>query len=192
MLLLELIHSCVNMTERLHPSVCVTVDRRPRRTLRTASPCSSPPLRAGIPLLMAKNVFFKISPEKNKPHIRVLAVFPGPVWSKLGGKIHLDLRAISGLWERCKSAVFWQTGRKIGLFSIRTEKRRFAGFSCICRNIGKGKGVRIGRIYASLRKDLNMGVFSKIPVGSTIDKQYEIWKLKKGILITRLFTVKFL
>ena len=48
----------------------------------------------------------------------------------------------------------------------------------------------MGRIFASLRKDLTMEVLSKIPVGSTVDKQYEIWKLKKVILITRFVNMK--
>ena len=60
-----------NMTDRSScqqkgPGVivfCQPVDRRPRRTLRTASPCS-PPLRDRLPLISAQYPIFQISPEK--------------------------------------------------------------------------------------------------------------------------------
>jgi hypothetical protein len=60
--------------------------------------------------------------------------------AKIGGKIHLDLRAFGRLLERCKSAVFLKTGRYFGVFSTRTEKEGFAGFCGIGREIGRGKG----------------------------------------------------
>jgi len=50
-------------------------------------------------------------------------------WDKLSGKNGLDSRAFNGLWARWKSAVFWQKGLKIGLFSTGTENRRFMRFS---------------------------------------------------------------
>jgi hypothetical protein len=48
----------------------------------------------------------KISVGEKDLHIRVPAAFPELVWGKIGGKFHLDLRAIGGLLMRCKSAVF--------------------------------------------------------------------------------------
>jgi hypothetical protein len=66
---------------------------------------------------------------KNDPHIGVLAAFPGSGWDKLSGKNGLDSRAFSGLWARCKSAVFWQSKREMGVFSTGTEKEGFTWFS---------------------------------------------------------------
>jgi hypothetical protein len=102
--------------------------------------------------------------EKNDPHIRIPAAFLGLGWDKLGGKIHLDLMAFSGLWARCKSGVFWQTERYLGVFSTRTEKGGFLGFSGINYDIRREIGARMGRILARLRKDLKLGLLSKIPL----------------------------
>ena len=108
--------------------------RRARPRSATSSPYSLP------------KPHFLTPPGKNDPHIRVLAGFPGFTWDKLGGKNGLDSRAFSGLWVRCKSAVFWQTGRFLGVFSTRTEKEGFTGFSVFDRIIWMGNGARIGRI----------------------------------------------
>ena len=83
---------------------------------------------------------FLTPPGKNDPHIRVLAGIQGSGWGKLSGKNGLDSRAFSGLWARCKSAVFWQKGRLYGVFSTGTEKEVFTGFSGSDRNIKYGKG----------------------------------------------------
>jgi hypothetical protein len=39
--------------------------------------------------------FYESSPEKNNPHIGVLAVFLGSGWDKLSGEIHLDLKGLT-------------------------------------------------------------------------------------------------
>jgi hypothetical protein len=66
---------------------------------------------------------------------------------KLGGKIQLNLRAFGGLLARCKSAVFWQSKQDLSVFSTRTEKEGFAGFSLWQVRIKKGIGARIGLIF---------------------------------------------
>jgi hypothetical protein len=48
---------------------------------------------------------------------------------KLYGQICLDLKGFGGLLMRCKSAVFWQTERILGIFSTRNEMKQFTGFS---------------------------------------------------------------
>jgi hypothetical protein len=68
------------------------------------------------PFLQFVSLFIQIAPlnyprRKKDPHIRIMAGFLGSRWGKLGGEIHIDLRAFSGLWARCKSALFWQTER---------------------------------------------------------------------------------
>jgi hypothetical protein len=87
--------------------------------------------------ILGKSPFFRPPSEKNDPHIRVLAAFPGSGWGKLSGEIHL---AITCQRVRCKSALFCQTGRKIGLFSTRTEKGRFMRFSGFNLDVGKRNG----------------------------------------------------
>jgi hypothetical protein len=84
--------------------------------------------------------------RKKYPHIRVPAAFPWSGWDKLCGKIHLDLKTIGRLLMRCKSAVFWQTGRLLGLFFTRNEKERFTGFFIGPAKIRKGIGASIGLI----------------------------------------------
>ena len=116
------------MTERLHLfESTITVNRRPLRTLRIASLCSHL-LCDRLPLFLAKTLFFR-HPQKNDPHIRIPAAFPGPGWGKLSGKNGLDSRAFGGLLVRLKFAVFWQTKRNLGVFSTGTEKEGFTGFS---------------------------------------------------------------
>ena len=134
------------MTERLHLfESTITVNRRPLRTLRAPS-AHSHLLRDRLPLVLAKTLFFR-HPQKNDPHIRIPAAFPGPGWDKLGGKNGLDSRAFSGLWVRCKSAVFWQSKREMGVFSTGTEKEGFTRFSVFDRIIWMGNGARIGLIF---------------------------------------------
>jgi hypothetical protein len=43
--------------------------------------------------------------------------------------------------------VFWQTGQYLGVFSTRTEKEGFTGFSGTGWEIGKGKGAWNGLIF---------------------------------------------
>jgi len=53
-----------------------------------------------------------------------------PGWGKIGGKNRHDLRAFGGVYTRCNSALFWQTGQLWGRFSTGTEKEdnpRFSG-----------------------------------------------------------------
>ena len=83
---------------------------------------------------------FLTPPGKNDPHIRVLAGIQGSGWGKLSGKNDPDSRAFGGLLVRSKFAVFWQTKRYLGVFSTRTEKEGFTGFSGSDRNIKYGKG----------------------------------------------------
>ena len=59
--------------------------------------------------------------------------------------------------ERGKSALFLQSGRKLRLFSTGTEKGGFTGFSGIGRDIGKGKGARIGLVFGA-RKYRDTGI----------------------------------
>jgi hypothetical protein len=71
---------------------------------------------------------FLALPGKNDPHIRIPAGFLGPGWGKLSGKNGLDSRAFSGLWARCKSAVFWQTERYNPPVFICIKTGGFKGF----------------------------------------------------------------
>ena len=77
---------------------------------------------------LSPNLIFYPLPGKNNLHISVLAGFLGLGWGK-SGKNGLDSRAFSGLWARCKSAVFWQSKREMGVSSTGTEKEGFTGFS---------------------------------------------------------------
>jgi hypothetical protein len=65
--------------------------------------------------------------------------FLGPAWAKPSGEIHLDSRAIGGLWERCISPLFWQTERYLSVFSTGTEKKAVSGFSGINRRTKEEK-----------------------------------------------------
>jgi hypothetical protein len=117
-------------------------------------------LRDQISLFLVKPLFSDI-PGKNDPHIRVLAGFPGPEWGKLGGEIHLDSRAFGGHLQGRKSAVFCQSKRYLSLFSTRTEKKDFAGFSGVGRTIRQGIGARIGRIFPQIIYPCIPGISNK-------------------------------
>jgi hypothetical protein len=80
------------------------------------------------PLIPGQNPVFKTSPEKTDPHIRILAGFLGSGWGKLGGENNLGSRAFSGLWARCKSAVYWQTERYNPPVFICIKTDGFKGF----------------------------------------------------------------
>jgi hypothetical protein len=67
----------------------------------------------------------------------------GKVW----GKNNLDLKAFGSPKARCKSALFWQTKRILGMFSTRNETEGFTGFAGIGNYIWTGKGVHFGRIF---------------------------------------------
>lgn len=66
--------------------------------------------------------------EKNDPHIRIPAGFPGPGWGKLGSKNSLNVMAFAGHLMRCVPAVFWQTEVNMKSFSIHNETDGFTGF----------------------------------------------------------------
>jgi hypothetical protein len=66
---------------------------------------------------------------------------------------------------RCIPAVFWQTGRDLSVFFTSPKQTVLRGFP----DWGMGNGARIGRILASLRKDLKMGVYMAIAVDSSIE-----------------------
>ena len=82
---------------------------------------------------------FGIRQKKQPSHSRSCRV-SGVLCAKIRDNIHRDFKAFGMLWERGKSAVFYQTERYLGVFSTRTEKEGFTGFSGICWEIGKGKG----------------------------------------------------
>jgi hypothetical protein len=102
---------------------------------------------AGIPTKVALFSKKKRNVEKNDPHIRLPAAFPGSGWGKLGGENGLDSRAFGGFLVRSKFAVFWQTGRNLDVFSTRTEKGGFTGFSVFDRIILIGNGAQFGLIF---------------------------------------------
>jgi hypothetical protein len=54
------------------------------------------------PQLLVKTPISALPLLKNDLHIRIPVGFPGVGWGKLGGKIHLDLRAFGVLLVRCK------------------------------------------------------------------------------------------
>jgi len=72
--------------------------------------------------------YFFTSLEKIDLHIGVLAGFRGFKRVIVSGKNSIDCRAIGRHLARCKSALFWQTERKLSVFSTRTEKEGFTGF----------------------------------------------------------------
>jgi hypothetical protein len=90
-------------------------------------------LRRRFPLV----AFFAFARKKQPSYSRSGRVSQ-VLCAKIGDKIHLDSKAFGRLLERCKSAVFYQTGRYFGVFSTRTETDGFAGFS------GTGRGARRG------------------------------------------------
>jgi len=56
-------------------------------------------------------LFFTMHYRKKEPHIGVLAGFVGAPWDKLWGKKQPGSVGFTRHQLRCKSAVFWQTGR---------------------------------------------------------------------------------
>jgi hypothetical protein len=94
--------------------------------------------------------FFRFSSEKKRAsHSRSGRVY-GKKWGKLHGRIHIDCMGIGGLWARGKSAVFWQTGQYLTIFSTRTEKEPNLGFPGSGLLNRKRKGARFGRIFLQL------------------------------------------
>jgi len=79
---------------------------------------------------------------KTDPQNRAWNRFSPVRWVKVWGKNHLDSMGFGCHQVRCKSAVFWQTGRYNPFVSTGTEKGGFTGFSGIARHIRKGKGAR--------------------------------------------------
>jgi hypothetical protein len=124
----------------------------------------APAPRPAYLVQLPKTPFFQISVGKNDPRIRILAGFPGSEWGKLSGEKCLDLMPFGGLWERCKSAVFWQTECEMGVFSTGTKKGDNLGVSGIGRYIWKEKGAQFGRILFSRRQYLKVRVLSDIAV----------------------------
>jgi hypothetical protein len=96
-----------------------------------ASNCS----KTGLRRQTVEIPVFEISLGKTGLHNRVPVVVLGPGWGKISGKNWHDLRAFGGVYTRCNSAVFWQTGRLWGIFSTGTKKEDNAGFS------GSGPGI---------------------------------------------------
>ena len=72
---------------------------------------------------------------------------PGYVWSKLHGRINIDCRGIGGLWERYKTAVFWQTDQYLAVFSTRIEKEGNTGFPGSVWHHRKRKGAQFGPLF---------------------------------------------
>ena len=66
---------------------------------------------------------------------------------------------------RCIPAVFWQTGWDLSVFFISPKQTVLRG----CPDWGMVNGAQFGRILASLRKDLKMGVYMAIAVDSSIE-----------------------
>ena len=60
---------------------------------------------------------------------------------------------------RCKSALFWQSKRDLSVFSTRTEKGGFTGFSVFDRIIWMGNGARFGLISPQGPDHLISGFF---------------------------------
>jgi hypothetical protein len=87
---------------------------------------------------------------KNDLHIRILAAFPGPGWRKVGGKNGIDSRAFGMHLMRCIPAVFCQSKRYLSVFSTRTEKKGFAGFSGIGSTSRQGIGARMWLIFPQI------------------------------------------
>jgi hypothetical protein len=73
--------------------------------------------------------FFQAFIRKKQPSHSRSGRVSGVLCAKISDKIHIDSKAFGGLLARGKSAVFWQTGQYLGVFSTRTEKEGFTGFS---------------------------------------------------------------
>jgi hypothetical protein len=89
--------------------------------------------------------------QKNDPHIGVLAGFLRSGWGKLSGKIHLDLKGFIAHYVRCKSAVFWQIGRDLSVFSTGTEKEHNTEISGFVRHMRRENGAQFGLILSYFR-----------------------------------------
>ena len=88
----------------------------------------TPGFANGLPRSTAQKPFFQIPPRKNRPsHSRSYGVSQVK-WTKLCKKTNLDKKGLDVLWERCISAVFWQTGRDSGILFTRTQSDGFTGF----------------------------------------------------------------
>ena len=99
------------------------------------------------------------SSEKNDPHIRILAAFLGSRQGKLYAENSLGLKAIDDHQARCKSAVFWQTERLLGIFSTGTEKGGFTGLSGTGLDTVKGNGTRFGLIFVLLSNTPHFNIY---------------------------------
>jgi hypothetical protein len=66
---------------------------------------------------------------------------------------------------RCIPAVFWKTGWDLSVFFTSSKQTVLRGFP----DRGMVNGAQFGRIFASLIKDLKMGVFLAIAVDSSIE-----------------------
>jgi len=64
-----------------------------------------------------------------------------------GGENHLDSIAFNVHLTGCIPTLFWQSNRDLNVFSTRTEKGSFTGFSVFDRIIWMENRARIGRIY---------------------------------------------
>jgi hypothetical protein len=102
--------------------------------------CGKALVPQSAPLISAPTLSLKNPVEKKEPHSGVLAGFLGSGGGKSGSSIQLDLKGLTSHKVRCKSAVFWQTERLLGVFSTGTEKGGFTGFSGIDKFIQKRKG----------------------------------------------------
>jgi len=74
----------------------------------------------------------------------------GSGWGKPSGEISLNLKGFDSPWARGNSPVFWKTKRDSGIFSTRTEKNGFAGFSLEQEKTEEGIGARLGLILLIL------------------------------------------
>ena len=82
---------------------------------------------------------FGIRQKKQPSHSRSGRV-SGVLCAKIRDKINIDSKAFGRLLARGKSAVFCQTERYSGVFSTRTEKNGFTGFSGIVLKTGRENG----------------------------------------------------
>ncbi|MDP3563122.1 MAG: hypothetical protein Q8R70_01390 [Methanoregula sp.] len=97
--------------------------------------------------------------QKKKSFLFAFRQVSGPGWGKLNGENCLDLMALGGLWEREIPLVFLKSERFKGVFSTRTEKREFKGFSGIDRDTMRENGAHTGLISPQ-------GTYPQIPGGS--------------------------
>jgi hypothetical protein len=68
--------------------------------------------------------------------------------------------SIGGPWERCKSAVFWQTGQYFTVFFTRTEKEGKSGFAGSDYYNRKRKGAQFGLIFHQVLHAQHQGIFA--------------------------------